>query len=190
VLANRREKIFAIVLLGVLGLLVMDQYVLSPYMAERGLVAKALTETMAAADRAQRLLDGRVRTNREWHNALENGLKTDPALAETQALNSVRQWADESRVNIQSLKPDRVARSGDFSQIRIAATGTTTTAAFSDLLARIETAKIPMRVNELRLASRKEGVDDLTFTLNVSTIVFTPAPEKKPAVKAAPKGEM
>jgi len=46
-----------------------------------------------------------------------------------------------------------------------------------------------MRVNELRLASRKEGVDDLTFTLNVSTIVLPGAGEEA-CVKAAPRGEM
>jgi len=87
------------------------------------------------------LLDGRVRTNREWRSALENGLKNRSGAGRDPGPKQRAQWADESRVNIQSLKPDRVARSGIFSQIRIAATGITSTAAFSDLLARIETRR-------------------------------------------------
>lgn len=186
-LANRREKIIALVLLAVVGLLVADQYLLTPYLQERERLSKALDETTLKAEKAQKLLDARVRTNREWRGLLESGLTTDAATAEAQALNKVRQWAEESRVDLQSLKPDRVARSGDFQQVRIAAAGSGSTAAVASLLNRIETAKIPIKVNEVRLASRKEGNDDLTFSMSVSTIAFSPAPAKKPRV--AVKGD-
>ena len=69
---------------------------------------------------------------------------------------------------------DRVARVGDFQQIRLQATGLCSTAAMAQLLYSIETAQIPMKINEFRLTSRKEGSDDLTFALSVSTIVFSP----------------
>jgi hypothetical protein len=90
---------------------------------------------------------------------------------------------------MQSLKPDRVARVGDFQQIRIQAAGTASTASFAGMLGDIESETIPMRVNDLRLAARKEGVDDLTFSMTVSTIVFSPAPEKKPVARPTTKGE-
>ena len=188
-LANRREKIIALILVAVLGLLVLDMYVYTPYTDERARVSKALDEAVKKEDKAQRLLRARARTDSQWKTLLDQGLKTDPAAAESQALHYMRTWADSSRVDFQSLKPDRVARSGDFQQIRIQATGTTTTAAFAKLLSQIETATIPMKVNDLRLTSRKEGNDDLSFAMSVSTIVFSPAPPKPVAGKPAAKGE-
>jgi hypothetical protein len=189
VLANRREKIIAIVTVAVLGLLVIDQYVLNPYVEERDRVAKALNEATASRKKADGLLKARKQTEDAWSALLKGGLKTDPGDAESQAVHKMREWSDSSHVDMQSLKPDRVARSGDFQQIRIQATGNATTAAFANLLGMIETATIPIRVNEFRLTSRKEGADDLTFALSVSTVVFSPAPPKASAVHPAPKGE-
>ena len=188
-LANRREKIIAIVTVAVLGLLVIDQYVLSPYLEERDRVAKALNEATASRKKADGLLKARKATDDAWSALLKGGLTTDPAAAESQALHKMREWSDASHVDMQSLKPDRVARSGDFQQIRIQATGNASTAAFANLLGMVETATIPIKVNEFRLTSRKEGVDDLTFALSVSTVVFSPAPPKAPGGKGAPKGE-
>lgn len=188
-LANKREKIIAVILIAVVGLLIIYQYVLMPYLDERARVAKALEDALRRENRAQHLLDARASTNQAWHDLQVAGLKTDPAAAETQALRSMHTWAETARVDVQSLKPDRVARSGDFQQIRIQATGNTTTGAFAKLLSQIETATIPMRVNDLRLTSRKEGTDDLSFAMSVSTIVFSPAPPKPAANRPASKGE-
>lgn len=188
-LANRREKIIAVILVAVIGLAVIYQYVVTPYLDERDRVAKSLEDTVSKDKKAETLLKARANINREWHDVQVAGLKTDPAAAESQALHAMRTWADSSRVDFQSLKPDRVARSGDFQQIRIQATGNTTTAAFANLLSRIESATIPMKVNDLRLTSRKEGTDDLSFAMSVSTIVFSPAPPKPAAGRPAPKGE-
>ncbi len=188
-LANRREKIIAVILIAVIGLAVIYEYVITPYVNEHDRVSQALKDAVNREKKAQRLLDARVSTNREWKNLLDHGLKTDPAASESQALHYMRTWADNSRVDFQSLKPDRVARSGDFQQIRIQATGNTTTAAFANLLSQVETATIPMKVNDLRLTSRKEGTDDLSFAMSVSTIVFSPAPPKPVAARPTPKGE-
>jgi hypothetical protein len=189
VLANRREKIIAVVTVAVLGLLVIDQYVLNPYLDERARVEKSLNEATASSNKADSLLKARKETDGAWSAMLKSGLTTDPAAAESQALHKMREWSDASRVEMQSLKPDRVARSGDFQQIRIQATGNTSTAAFANLLSLIETATIPIKVNEFRLTSRKEGADDLSFALSVSTVVFSPAPPKPAAGHSAPKGE-
>lgn len=187
-LASQREKMIALVLLAVLGLLVVDQYLFTPYLDQRAKVQNELDLATQKQQNAQRLLENRIRVNRAWNDLLAGGLKTDPAAAESQTLHAMRDWAQSSRVDLQSLKPDRIGRTGDFQQIRIQATGNATTAAFANLLSQIETATIPVKVNELRLTSRKEGNDDLAFAMSVSTIVFSPAPEKPSSGRAVPKG--
>ncbi len=190
-IANRREKIIALVLIGALGILAFDQYALTPYFDARKNVSADLEAATTRERKASRLLNNQARVERAWRELLAGPLKTDPAAAESQALHAVRDWAQNSRVDLQSLKPERIGRTGDFQQIRVQATGTGTTAAVSALLSQVESAKIPMRVNELRLTSRKEGTDDLSFSLSVSTVLFSPAPEKTPGARTATpaKGE-
>jgi hypothetical protein len=125
----------------------------------------------------------------KWKALLSGGLKTDPGEAESQALQAMRKFAEDTRLNVQSLKPERLARTGDFQQIRIQATGTGTTSALASMIWQIENARFPLRVTDLRLTARKEGIDDLSFSLNVATIAFTPAPEKQSAARTPAKGE-
>lgn len=187
---SRREKIIGGVVLAVLGLLALDTYAISPYVVEHDRVVDAMDTAGRKLGKAQKLLKNRKQVAADWRIALESGLKTDPSAAENQALHAISDYAQANRISLESLKPDRAARVGDFQQIRIQATGAGSTAAIANLLYRVESAKIPLRVTDLRLNSRKDGTDDLSFALNVSTIVFSPAPEtKRPAAKPAPKGD-
>ena len=43
---------------------------------------------------------------------------------------------------------------------------------------RIQTAGSPVRVSDLTVSSRKEGNDDLTFVVGVSTIFLAPEADK------------
>ena len=61
---------------------------------------------------------------------------------------------------------------------QVQAAGTGSMNAVSRFLWRVETAGIPLRVKEMQLGSRKEGADDLTVQLRLSTIY---APGARPA---------
>jgi hypothetical protein len=47
----------------------------------------------------------------------------------------------------------------------------------------LETAQIPVRVNEMTITPRKEGTDDLQIQLSVSTLSTPEALEKQPERK-------
>lgn len=189
-LANRREKIIAIVLAAGLVLLLADTYLWSPYQDESAKVSGDLAAESGKLLIAQRLVRDRHGVDQKWKALLAGGLKTDPATAESQALYAMRDFAQNTRIDLQSLKPERIARSGDFQQIRIQATGNGTTSGLANMIWQIENARIPLRVTDLRLTARKEGTDDLSFSLNVATIAFTPAPKTKdPAARTPAKGD-
>lgn len=188
--ANRREKLIAIVLGAALVLLLADTYLWTPYQEEDAKVKLDIAALAPTFTREQRLVDpgNRKRVDGKWKDLLAGGLKTDPAAAESQAMRWMRTYAENARIDLQSLKPERIARNGDFQQIRIQATGNGTTSGLANMVWQIENAPLPLRVTDLRLTTRKEGSDDLTFSLNVGTIAFTPAPEK-PAARTPAKGE-
>ncbi len=188
--ANRREKLIAIVLGAALVLLLVDTYLWTPYQQDDAKVKGDIAALSPTFTREQRLVDpgNRKKVDDKWKSLLAGGLKTDPAAAESQAMRWMRTFAENARIDLQSLKPERIARNGDFQQIRIQATGNGTTSGLANMVWQIENAPLPLRVTDLRLTARKEGSDDLTFSLNVATIAFTPAPGK-PSPHTPAKGE-
>lgn len=177
---SKREKTIAIVMAAVLGLLVMDYYFITPYMQERAKLRSESDSLTRKLQQAERLFSNRKRVDQAWREMLAGGLKSDAAAGENQALHTVRDFAQNARVNLVSLKPDHTGRTGDFQQIRLQATGTGGMGQIAEMLWSIESTRLPLKLSELRLTSRKEGTDDLTFALSASTVVFSPAPEVKP----------
>ena len=176
---KQREKMFAIVLSTALGLLAADQYLLTPYLKTQAKLESEAAVLAKQNSAAQRLLRERQSVDLHWQQLLSSGLKLDPVAAESAALHALRTAAQNNRVALQSFKPEHLARVGDFSQIRLQTTGTGTTTSIAGLLWEIESSKTPLKVNDLRLTTRKDGADDLSFAITVSTVCFTPAPPAK-----------
>jgi len=185
VVLSRREKIIAATLGGVIALFAVDRYALTPYLDTRSRVVRETEVVTNDLEKADRLLANRRRVEEAWRELQETGLKTDQAAAESLTLHSLRDWAQNARVSVQTLKTDRAIRAGDFLQIRLQVSGTANVAALAQFLASMESAKFPLRINEFRANARKEGIDDLTFNMTVSTLAYSPDPEKKSANRPA-----
>ena len=178
---SNREKIIAIAVVASLGLYVADWYLLEPYLAAQAQMRTDLsTVTRKLKDADDLVIKGR-KADTAFAALVTRGLQKSAPDSQSQTLHALDNWAQSARVEMQSLKPDRVTQVGDFQEIRFAALGSGPMANISRLLWSIETSPLPLRVVELRLAARKEGTDDLLMQLNVSTIVYAPPPEKTAA---------
>jgi hypothetical protein len=185
VVLNIREKIIAATLGGVILLFAADRYALSPYLEERSRVSNESDVAVTRLESAERLLTNRRKVEQAWRDLQDAGLRSDPAASESIALHSIGDWAQRSRLALQTLKTDRAIRSGDFQQIRLQVSGTGATAGLAEFLNTLETSKLPLRINEFRVNSRKEGTEDLAFNMTVSTLAYSPLPETKKPRPAA-----
>jgi hypothetical protein len=172
-----------IVTAGVLVLLVLDRLALTPLLDRRAAASEEMAKTQVDYAKAESLRDNGPRMKARWNDMLTAGLKSDVTDAESQALRALHDWAEESGLATSSLQPDRVDRSRqlkDFQQITLRLSGTGPLRAMSRLLWHIQTARIPLRVTDLQVNARKDGgVDDLTMSLAVSTLVLSPTPPAK-----------
>ena len=182
---SQREKYIGIGAIAVVVLLGLDRYALTPLMTARQEVNAKVREATAEHERADRLFKTAKRLGPRWNQMVAGGLQSDVSEAESQALHSLRDWASEARVNLSSLKPERVDKLKKYHSINFRATGTGTMDSISKLLYRIQTSRVPMRVTDLQITSRREGTDDLSLQLGVSTIFLAPDPQK-PATPALP----
>jgi hypothetical protein len=107
-------------------------------------------------------------------------------------LNSTREWAQDAGMTLSSLKPERSPEKvGEFYRISFRATGTGQMSQIARFLYHVQTTSLPVRVTELSLTSRKEGADDITVSLAVSTIYLAPESDKSKSSNAtASAGEV
>lgn len=176
---SKRERMIGIALGAVLALFAIDRYALSPFLEQRDQLAMQNQTVTKKLQDAVRLLGNRKRVDKAWHELTGGGLKNSAAEAESQTLHALRDWAQAARIDLDSLKPDRVVQSGDFQQIRFEVTGNGPVAGMARMLWSIETSDLPLQLGELHLAARKEGTDDLAMQLSVTALVFAPQPAPK-----------
>lgn len=174
---SKRERLIALGV-GVAALIYLgDSYVVDPYTVSKNQAKDRVAVLDKELEGNRKLFREQRRMEKSWNDMLASGLKSDPSEAEQQLLRSMRDWAQEAGLTLGSLKPDRVLRSDKTQLVKLNATGTGPVAAAAQLLWRIETAPIPLKVDDLQLTTRKEGTDDLTLTLSVSTLWVAPGSE-------------
>jgi hypothetical protein len=115
-----------------------------------------------------------------WTDMQKGGLKSDPSEADTQAQHAVLDWFDRSGVYLAALKSDpHVAEEGKFQVIKYHIQGEGHMRQIAQLLWAMETATIPVRVDDLAIKPRaREGTDELTIELGISTLSIMPEPDR------------
>lgn len=167
---SRRERIIAIVTAAVLGVLVLDRFVLTPWFEARTQLANQLETARAEAARAEQVFDNLRRANRRWADLAGDTLHSQAPAAEGQFLNALRDWADDSGLTLSAVRPDRGTSAHGFERITIRATGAGGMRQVSRFLWNLHTSAIPARLDEVQIATRQPGADELTLQLAVSTI--------------------
>jgi hypothetical protein len=84
-------------------------------------------------------------------------------------------WANDCGFNMVTYKPERTAQEGVFQVFTISATGNGSMPKVARMLAAIEMAQIPVRVNEMSITPQKEGTDDLNVRFSLSALCQPPA---------------
>lgn len=182
---TKRERIIIAATVASVALLVVDVYVLTPVLGRREVVRAERERLLAELRQTHHLLERRKLLAPKWRGMLAGGMRGDPAEAESQILRSLRRWASEGGVSLSSLRPDRSTEKTDLPEITVHVTGTGSMYAVSRMLWHIEAAATPIKIKMLQLGSRKEGTDDLSMHLRVSTLYLPPEPAPDRSARAA-----
>jgi Tfp pilus assembly protein PilO len=181
---SKRERLIAIVAGAVLALLVLDHYVLTPLLTAGAKLSDERVQAVAELNKATTLFQREHTLAAKWSEMLEGGLKSDPGDAEAQLLHALQGWADQAGLEITSRKPERATEGKDVREITVQTAGTGSMAAISQFLYAIQTSKLPVRVRDLQLGTRREGTDDLSIVARISTLYVVKS--KAPAKTQAP----
>ena len=182
---SKRERYIAMGALAVAALVAFDQLLLGPLLSYRDGMDARQSELATDIAKAEAAIARGSDIMPQW-NAMRAGLQPGPAEAESQILHAVRDWAEDARLDMSLVRPERLperlADKTRLPEITVHAAGTGSMEAVSRFMWRLETARLPVRMTELQLAPRKEGTDDLNAELQISTIYL---PRRPAAPKSA-----
>jgi hypothetical protein len=194
---NKRERNIAIgtsaaVLLGLLYWLAWE-----PYAQSLDALESQKTALIQQDSQNQIAIGFQHRHAIDWSTMRRSGLRNDSSNAESQFYAAMLYWAQHARTSDPSFKtdppkPDKDAAANGFEIVTFHVTVTGTLSQISDLMWSVETATIPLRVMDLQVTPKKEGLDNgaspLTAQITVATLSMLQAPEpadSQPPVSAA-----
>ena len=165
-----RERKISIAVVGVLALWALDVLAIAPLMDQRSeLQSQTLTATESLQQAAHLFAVERI-DRRKWEEMTKQGLSNDASAAESQMLHAIQDWSRDAGLTLTGNKPDRAEAVKPFEKITFHVTTTGNLASVNRFLWDAETATIPTRIEDLTIASRKEGTDDLSLSVAISTV--------------------
>jgi hypothetical protein len=190
ILMSQRERYIAMGAGGAVVLLLLNYFVLEPYMDERNAIATRTTNLYKQLSDANDLFARERKLKPVW-DQMQRGLSVDSSTAESQAEQAVLDWADTSGVSLTGIRPGKTSQEGKFTMVSFVVTGTCAMPDLARMLWSLESARIPLRISEVQLKPRKEGTDDLLATFTLSALCMPPDEQltNHAARSAAPMNE-
>lgn len=188
---SRRERYILLVLGLVIGIVAADRLALSPYLAwraeriaRRDAGNRGLIEARQVLDREKRL--------RELLTKMGAAAASDSSTVEGRLLNLLHEWEQQAGVGGASFHRVRLLDRHDYTTMSFQISAGGSMSAVAKLLYAVETASIPLRVDDVQLNPRGDGGDELTIQLMVSTLYRqggrpAPQPSSPPSLAVPPK---
>jgi hypothetical protein len=179
VVVSKRERYILIATVAVVGLLILDWFIVGPLLARKKALDVAIEEVREKQHRGDRIMASARRATPAWNQMVQDRLKKDASEAESQVLHSVRDWAQDAGMSLSSMKPERTEKDKEFVRTSFRATGVGGMAQISRFLWNLQSSDIPIRITDLQIVSRKDGTDELSLQLGMSTTWLAPPPPEK-----------
>jgi type II secretory pathway component PulM len=182
---TKRERYIAVSTGALVGVLLIYFLLVGPYIDRRSEIAAEVDSARSDKDKADMLFRQQIRMRKVWNEMINGGLSSSQSDAESQLQLALNDWSRDCGVTVSKLKDERSTADGKFVQIGFHLTGTGPLATISNLLWRVETTTMPLRVSEIQVTPLKEGVDDLQLELSLSTLCRVPDADKPDHLRTA-----
>jgi hypothetical protein len=158
----------------VAGVFALDRALITPYLDRRRALAEEQELNAKGLSEVRQVLK-RERQLREVLVGIASA-KADPSEVESRVLHHLHEWQREAGVGKASFQRVRAVESYGFTRVTFQASASGTMAAVAALLYRVETAPIPLRIDQLQIVVGKDGGDELQLQFSVSTLCRNDAP--------------
>ena len=166
---SKRERIMAIMAVAVVGLLVLNKFLIGPVTGKLQKIEAQKNQLRLELDEAQNLFRKRRMLEKKWKASLSEGLRNEVE-AESKVGRALDQWSEEARLTLSSTKPERVASDKGLKEMTFVVVGTGSLDAVARFLWKIETTILPIKVMDMQLGSSNESGQSMSVQLRLSAL--------------------
>jgi len=166
---SSRERYISVAVLALGSLFALDRLGLTPYLERRQALAEQLDLRTQEMNDAQQLLLREQRL-RGILSGMGQTLRSDASTVESDLLHLVHQWQQESGVGGASFQRVYTVEEHGFTHLRFQISATGSIAAVAMLIYRVETAPIPLRVDDFHLVPKRDNGEELQVQLSISSL--------------------
>jgi hypothetical protein len=169
---SNRQQLLGIIAIVAVALLAGDRLVFSPLIR----IWKARTERIAdlkkSVAQGEQLLEREKPIRTRWEHMRTNTLSSEISIAENQVLKAFDRWSQDSRVGVNSIKPQRKQIEDDYMTVECRVDAFGNLSALTRFLYEVERDPLAMKVEAVELTARDDGGQQLTLGLQVSGLLI------------------
>jgi hypothetical protein len=154
----------------VVGLLVLDTFVIRAAARHWRDQGERITALRAQVERGQLLIDRESAIRERWEQMLLNDLPSDPSAAENELFQAIARWVRDSRVALTSLTPVWRSHELGYQTLECRATATGSQAALGRFLYELETDSLAVRLEACEITARDDKGQQLTLNARFSAL--------------------
>jgi hypothetical protein len=167
---SRREGIIGIAAAVMLAALVGDRFIFTPVMEKLGQLEDRKQQLLTDVNDAHSLFDRRRLMERKWQQLSADGLNSESE-AESQVLHALDGWAQDCRLTLTSVKPQRpsAVRKG-LQEMTFSVASTGSLEAVARFIWLLEKTSLPMKITDVQLGSAGESGDEMSLQIRLSAL--------------------
>ena len=172
---KNRQQLLALVAGAVIGLFALDRLVIGPLLASWKGRSETIVRLRESIKKGQAMIERETITRNAWHDMRKNTLSADTSQAEKTLLEAFDQWSRESRVTVNSIKPQwKRGATAEHSllECRVDAAGDLGTLA--KFLYEVEKSDLALRIDSVELTASDTRGRQLSLGLFVSGLRLAP----------------
>jgi hypothetical protein len=172
---KNRQQLLIVVASAVVALFVLDRLVIGPLTTSWKQRSETIGKLRESIKQGQSLVDRETITRGAWHDMRRNTLPGNASQAEKALLEAFDQWSRESRVTVNSIKPQwKRGATDDYSllECRVDAAGDLGT--LTKFLYEVEHSEMALRIEAVELTARDNDGKQLALGLSVSGLRLAP----------------
>lgn len=166
---SNRERLISLTLLVAGAVFAFDRVALNPYLELRRELAEREQARGAELVEARRVLQAERRL-RQVLATIGRSVQPDPSVAEGEFLNLLHDWEQQAGVGKASFHRVRAVERFGFVHMTFHVSATGSMPAVAALLYRVETAEMPLRVDDVQMTPKGDRGADVEIQLSVSTL--------------------
>ena len=169
---KNRQKLLTIFALCAVGILMGDSLIITPLAKswkERSAKIEGLEKSI---QRGNLLLSRERQIKDQWHLMEKGTLTNNMSAAENTVLKAVDRWTQRSRISFTSLKPQWKQNEEDHVLLECRADGYGDLQAISRFLYELETDPLPLKIEDIELASRDTDGRQISLGVRFSGLLL------------------